>query len=190
LAFSMLLAVGLFIVLPAAFFTFLKLHFLTWPVIGLNLCEGLFRISLFLIFLASTQFMADMRRVYAFHGAEHKAVNTYEAGQPLTVENVRKYTRIHIRCGTAFIMLVLVVSILVFSLLGKPGLFLRIGLKLVLLPLIAGISYELTRLAAGKPKFWLFQVLLFPGLLMQKLTTREPDDQQIKAAIAALKEVV
>ena len=187
---SFAFSIGLFIIIPATFFNFLRIHMVHAPVLLLATCEGLFRMAIFLGFMISTLFMADMRRLYEFHGAEHKAVNAHEAGLPLTIENVRKQTRIHTRCGTSFIMLVLLISILIFSLIGKQDLIHRIFWKILLFPVISGIAYELIRVAAKFSKIWLFNIILYPGLLVQKLTTREPDDEQIQAAISAIKEVI
>jgi uncharacterized protein YqhQ len=128
-----------------------------------------------------------MRRGFGFHGAEHKTVHAYEAGKKLTIENVRKYSVIHPRCGTSFILVVFVMSIVVFSFLGRPDLLHRIAYKLILLPLIAGLSYELIRLVT-KTSLLVQYIFLWPGLLMQRLTTREPDEAMMTAAIAALQE--
>lgn len=185
---SFLIAIGLFVVIPATAFSFLKNSGLVTSVLGLNLIEGLFRTSIFIVFLISTLFMDDMNRMYQYHGAEHKAVNAYEDNSELTIENVEKYSTIHLRCGTTFLMVVLIVSILVFSILGRPDLLNRIILKLLLFPLISGISYEIIRLAVRFKKIYF--LLLWPGLLMQKITTKEPDKSQMFAAISALKEVI
>lgn len=187
---SLAISVVLFVVVPASFFNYLRMHYGGLNIILMNACEGLFRMSLFLGFIASTQFMKDMLAVYAYHGAEHKAVNAYEAGAPLTVEGVKPYSRIHLRCGTTFIMVVLLVSILVFSLIGRQDLLHRIGLKLLLFPVISGISYEFIRLAAKYSTHFLSRILLFPGKLVQRMTTREPGEKELNAAIAALKEVI
>ncbi|OGI06333.1 MAG: hypothetical protein A2Y40_00385 [Candidatus Margulisbacteria bacterium GWF2_35_9] len=187
---SMFFSVALFVVMPAVFFTYLKNHFSSMNIILLNLSEGLFRISVFLSFLISTIFMKDMRSVYEFHGAEHKAVNAYESGANLSVTEVQKYSRIHTRCGTSFLMVVLFVSVFVFTFIGRQSVFTRIGLKLLLLPLISGISYEIIRFAAKHNKNVFLKVLLLPGLLIQRITTKNPSDRQVEAAIAALQEVV
>jgi uncharacterized protein YqhQ len=152
----------------------------------LNLLEGVFRIAIFLIYLLSISRMKDIRRVFEYHGAEHKTVHCYENNEKLTVENVKKYKTLHPRCGTSFLMIVMVVSILLFSLLGWPGIIARILSRILLLPLVAGISYEFIRLA-GRSSFPLIKMLNTPGIWLQKLTTREPDDMQIETAIAALK---
>jgi len=135
-------------------------------------------------------FMQDIRRVFEYHGAEHKTINCYEAGEPLVVENVAKYTTVHRRCGTNFMLIVFFTSVFVFSFFGRPPFVQRVLLHLALLPLVAGLSYELIRLA-GKPNppLWV-EVLAAPGLLLQKLTTREPDDRQMEVAIQALQTVL
>jgi uncharacterized protein YqhQ len=134
--------------------------------------------------------MSDMRRVYMYHGAEHKTVFAWEDGQDLTVENVKKYSTRHPRCGTSFILFVMIVSILVFSLLGRPDFLHRVVYKILLMPVIAGISYEAIRFTGKYAQFKLIQLLSWPGLALQKITTREPDDDQIEVAIAAMKKVI
>jgi uncharacterized protein YqhQ len=180
----------LFVIIPATCFNFLRSTFSSQPVLLLSFVEGIIRMSIFLGFIISTLFMSDMKRLYGFHGAEHKAVNAHEAGLELSVENVMKQSRIHLRCGTTFIMVVFLVSVVVFALIGQQTLLERIGLKLVLFPLISGFSFEIIRLAARYNKVWIFKLLLFPGILVQKLTTREPDEDQVEAAIRALHEAV
>ena len=146
--------------------------------------------GLFLCFLGATLLIEDMRRVFMYHGAEHKTVFAWESGQDLTVENVRKFSTRHPRCGTSFILVVMIVSILVFSLLGRPDFLHRVLYKLLLLPVVSGISYEVIRFT-GKHRDWQWvKILSWPGLVMQKITTREPTDDQIEVAIAAMKKVI
>jgi uncharacterized protein YqhQ len=145
---------------------------------------------MFLCFLAATLLMTDMRRVYMYHGAEHKTVFAWEDGQDLTVENVKKYSTRHPRCGTSFILFVMIISILVFSLLGRPDFLHRVMYKILLMPVIAGISYEVIRFTGNYTRFKLVQILSWPGLALQRITTREPDDDQIEVAIAAMKKVI
>jgi uncharacterized protein YqhQ len=152
----------------------------------LNLLEGVFRIAIFLLYLMSISRMKDIKRVFEYHGAEHKTVHCYENNEKLTVENVKKYKTLHPRCGTSFLMIVMVVSILLFSLFGWPGIKARIFSRILLLPIVAGISYELIQLA-GKSSFPLVKIINMPGIWLQRLTTREPDDLQIETAIAAIK---
>ncbi len=192
LALSLLISFGtalfFFIILPAYCFSLLRNAISS--TILLNIIEGGIRLGLFLCFLGGTLLMEDMRRVFMYHGAEHKTVFAWEGGQELTVENVRNFSTRHPRCGTSFILVVMVVSILVFSLLGRPDFFHRVLYKLLLLPVVSGISYEIIRFT-GKRRDWRWvQVLSWPGLLMQKITTREPTDDQIEVAIAAMKKVV
>lgn len=187
-AVSFSVAIFFFIIVPAFFFTQIK------PYVGnlllLNLLEGALRLGIFLCFLASTLLMADMRRVYMYHGAEHKTVFAWENGHDLTIHNVKDFSTRHPRCGTSFILFVMIVSILIFSLLGRPDFLHRVIYKLMLMPVIAGISYEAIRFTGKYSHSVLVQVLSWPGLMLQKITTREPDDDQIEVAIAAMKKVV
>jgi len=177
-----------FIIVPAYCFSLLK------NVISntflLNIIEGCIRLGLFLCFLGATLLMEDMRRVFMYHGAEHKTVFAWEHGQELTVENVKHYSTRHPRCGTSFILIVMIVSILVFSLLGRPDFLHRILYKLLLLPVVAGISYEVIRFTGKRIAWRWVQILSWPGLLFQRITTREPTDDQIEVAIAAMKKVI
>ncbi|PKN87357.1 MAG: DUF1385 domain-containing protein [Deltaproteobacteria bacterium HGW-Deltaproteobacteria-1] len=188
LVISFSVAIFFFVVVPAFFFTKIK-PFID-SLILLNILEGCVRLSLFLCFLAATLLMSDMRRVYMYHGAEHKTVFAWEDGQDLTVENVKNYSTRHPRCGTSFILFVMIVSILVFSLLGRPDFLHRVIYKILLMPVIAGISYEAIRFTGKYSHFKLVQILSWPGLALQKITTREPDDDQIEVAIAAMKKVI
>lgn len=155
-----------------------------------NLLEGFVRIGIFVGYLKVIGLFPDIRRVFAYHGAEHKVVNAYENGCPLEVEAVKGYSTAHARCGTSFIFAVLVISILVFALLGRPPIWVSIASRIVLLPVIAAIGYEVTKFGASHSKSILSQILLAPGLTLQAMTTREPDGGQLEAAISALKEVV
>ncbi len=185
---AIILAVGGFIVLPLYLANSVP-GLRTGNSILFNLVEGLIRIVFFLAYLFVISRLKDIHRVFQYHGAEHKTVYTYEAGEELTVENARKYTTLHPRCGTAFLMIVLVISILVFSIAGNPTLWLKILSRLLLLPIVAGISYEALRFSGGNyEKFWV-RLLTKPGLWMQKLTTAEPTDDMLEVAIAALKRV-
>lgn len=164
-----------------------------------SLFEGILKIGIYILYLWLTSLMSDIRRTYEYHGAEHKTIATYEAGEELTVENVRKHTRFHPRCGTSFIFLVLAISILVYSIVpinsemfiawfgvGKfVADLIRIACKLILLPIVVGISYELIKIA-GRYDNIATRIISAPGLAMQRLTTREPDDPQIECAIAAI----
>lgn len=188
LVMSISLVLIFFVALPAYCFTLLKPH--VTSVLLLNLLEGLIRLSIFLLFLLSTLFMADMRRVFMYHGAEHKTVFAWEAGEELTVEAVKKYSTRHPRCGTSFILVVMVISILVFSLLGRPDFVSRVVGKLSLLPLISGLSYEIIRFTGKYQNLAWIKWLSWPGLALQRITTREPTEDQIEVAIYAMKKVV
>jgi uncharacterized protein YqhQ len=155
-----------------------------------NIFEGLIRISVFIAYLKVISLIPDIARVFAYHGAEHKVVNAYEAGVPLEVESVKNYSTAHGRCGTAFLFIVLIVAVFVFALVGEPTLWIRILSRIALIPVIAVISYEIMKLGAAHMNNRTVRVILAPGLLLQRMTTREPDDSQIEAAIAALNEVL
>ncbi|HEY3247723.1 MAG TPA: DUF1385 domain-containing protein [bacterium] len=179
------LAVGLFFVLPTIGARMLERYLPT--VIALNLAEGGIRIAVLITYIASIARLPDIRRVYEYHGAEHKAVNTYEAGDPLDVGAVRRHSRFHPRCGTSFLLIVMIVAIIVFSFLGRPALPLRILSRVLLIPVVAGVSYEIIR--AGARYRW-FRPLVVPGMWLQRLTTREPDDAQMEVAVRALRDVI
>lgn len=183
-AVGLALAVGLFFVLPTIGARALD-RFLP-SVVLLNLVEGAIRVSILIAYIGSIARLPDIRRVYAYHGAEHKAVNAYEAGDPLDVAAVRRHSRFHPRCGTSFLLIVMVVAIIVFSFLGRPPLVLRIVSRVALIPLVAGVSYEIIR--AGARYRW-FRPLVAPGMWLQRLTTREPDEAQMEVAARALREV-
>jgi len=155
-----------------------------------NLVEGFIRIGIFLIYLKVIGLLPDIKRVFAYHGAEHKTVNAYEAGAPLEVESVRNFSTAHPRCGTSFTFIVLVVSIFVFALLGRPSLWISVAYRILLIPIIASISYELMKFGASHIENKIVRIFLAPGLLLQTMTTREPDDSQIEAGISALNTIV
>lgn len=152
--------------------------------------EGVIRLALLVGYLYLIGRLKDIQRVFGYHGAEHKAINAMENGQPLDVAHVRMASRVHTRCGTGFLLLVMVVSIFVFALVGSPTLLIKILSRIVLIPVIAGIAYELMRLGAANYRFRIVRWLLAPGLALQGLTTREPDDSMIECAIASLKRVI
>ncbi len=155
-----------------------------------NLLEGVVRMLIFVAYVGLIGLMPDIRRVFAYHGAEHRVINAFESGVPLTPAAVRQYSTSHARCGTSFIFVVLVVSIIVLSLLGRPVLWLSILTRIVLLPLIAAVSYEFIKWSADRQTNPVVRALTSPGLQLQKLVTRQHDDSQIEAAIAALKAVL
>jgi uncharacterized protein YqhQ len=185
---SFTVAIFFFVVVPAYFFTLLKSA--VSNTLLLNIVEGFIRLGIFLCFLGSTLLMEDMRRVFMYHGAEHKTVFAWENGQELTVDNIKKFSTRHPRCGTSFLLVVMVIAILVFSLLGRPDFVHRVLYKLMLLPVVAGISYEVIRFTGKHRNLKWVQFLSWPGLMLQKITTREPTDDQIEIAIAAMKKVI
>ena len=188
LVFSLLLTIGLFILLPS-FFTNLFRNKIKSPFV-FNIVEGLIRISIFLIYVVSISKMEDVDRVFEYHGAEHKTIHCYENGDELTVENVKKYPILHPRCGTSFLFMVMIVSIFVLSFFGWPSPLQRLIIRILMLPVIAGISYEINRLI-GKSNSALAYYLSYPGLVLQKIATvKEPDGEQIEVAIAALEAVL
>ena len=155
-----------------------------------NLIEGAIRLAILIAYLWSIGLSRDIRRVFAYHGAEHKAVNAYEHGADLEVEKTRPYGTAHVRCGTSFLLAVVIVAILVFAFVGRPALWLSIVFRIVFLPVIAAISYEFIRLSADHADRWFMKPLMVPGMALQSLTTREPDDGQLEVALSALREVV
>ena len=182
------LAILLFIVIPTWSMRFLT--GITQDHMALNLAEGVLRMAIFLAYIAAISSMNDIQRVFQYHGAEHKTIYTYEAGLPLKVENVRPFSTLHPRCGTNFLMIVMLISMFIFTFLGWPSLWERIASRIILMPVIAGVSYELIRYAGAHTDNPLVRIAITPGLLLQKLTTRQPDDSQIEVAIASLKAVV
>ena len=187
IALALVLASVLFIAIPTG--SAKLFHSLTDDPFVLNLLEGAVRLLIFLGYLAAISSMKDIRRVFQYHGAEHKTIFCYEANQSLTVENVQKFPRLHPRCGTTFLLIVMLVSIVVFAFLGWPDLWLRITSRILLLPVVAGISYEIIRLAARSENS-LVHAMIMPGLWLQYLTTRPPDDDMVEVAIASLKAVL
>ena len=158
------------------------------PSVAFNLVDGLIRMTFFLIMIFSFSLLKDIKRVFEYHGAEHKTVFTWEAGLPLTVENARPQPRQHPRCGTSFLMVVMLVAIVLFSLIKFDSLLFNFLIRLALMPVVAGVSYEIIRLSAKKESSWFFKLMTRPGVWLQNITTQEPDDQQLEVAIEALKE--
>jgi len=190
LALALLVGVGLFIVLPTVLmrlFGYREVEGL--GVIYMNLLEGGIRIGIFLLYIIGISLLKDVQRFFQYHGAEHKVIHAYEAGKPLKAEEILSMSPLHPRCGTAFLLYVMVVSILVFSFLGWQNMLTRIITRLALLPLVAGLAYELIRFG-GSMKSPLLGILLAPGLLLQRLTTREPDSLQVEVAVKALEMVL
>ena len=198
---GILFSVALFILLPSLLGEFIE-RWVTRNELVRNLLEGVLRIVIFLVYMFLVSRMEDMKRVFSYHGAEHKTIRCYEAKLPLTVENVRKQTRLHPRCGTSFLFVVIIVSILVFSVAsvilrpitpefnsGILNALVRMALKLLLLPIVVGISYEFNRMV-GRHDNALTRALSAPGMWLQHLTTNEPDDSMIEVGIAALTAVL
>lgn len=196
IAASLAFAIGLFFLLPTFASKWLAGFFDDHAVVD-AVFEGGIRLVLFVLYLWAIGFMPDIRRVFGYHGAEHKTINAYEAGEDLTVANVQRHSVQHTRCGTSFLLYVLVISIILFAPLTfagvEPGwlaLLLRFVTRLLLIPIVAGIAYEIIRFSARHDKNPVMRGLITPGLLMQKLTTREPDDKMVECAIAALRPVL
>lgn len=188
MGFALLLTVVLFIILPAFLLRFVQ-GFISSNIL-LNLVEGLIKVSFFVAYIAGISWMDDIKRVFAYHGAEHKTINCYEAGEELSVENVAKHGRIHARCGTNFLLITLFTSVFVFSFFGRPPFLQRILIHMAIMPLVAGLSYELIRKAGQKDCHPIFKWLAKPGMLLQNLTTKEPDSEMLEVAIQALKTVL
>lgn len=184
---SLLIGTLVFVVLPTVFARLLRnvIPSNFW----LNIVEFGIRIAFFLIYLVLISQMREVQSLFQYHGAEHKVVHTYEAGLPLDVENARLQTTLHPRCGTAFLLVVFFVSMFFFAFLGWSNLLLRILSRVALMPIIAGVSYEMIRVA-GKSCSPFVKWLIYPGLMLQKLTTREPDDRQLEVALAAMRGVL
>ena len=187
IVFALALACVLFIAIPTG--AAKLFHVVTEDPVFLNLMEGFLRLAIFLAYIWGISRMKDIRRVFQYHGAEHKTIHCYEAGLPLTVENVQTFSRLHPRCGTNFLLIVMLVSIFVFAFLGWPSLAERIASRIVLLPVVAGLSYELIRLA-GRSENAFVQTAIKPGLWLQYLTTRPPEDEMVEVAIESLKAVL
>lgn len=186
--FSIGLAIVLFIVIPTYVTKFLADNIESTFV--LNMAEGILRLAIFLLYVSAIAMMKDIQRVFQYHGAEHKTIHAYEAGVELTPENVQKFSTLHPRCGTNFLLIVMIVSIFMFAFLGWPDLTYRILSRIVLMPLVAGISYEVIRFAGNNFKKPGVKFLIYPGLLLQKLTTRQPSDDQVEVAIKSLQAVL
>lgn len=183
---SVVFAVGIFIVLPYYLSGLLKGYIRNESLMAI--IEGGIRIAIFVLYILAISLMKDIRRLFMYHGAEHKCINCIEHGRPLTVRNVRRSSRQHKRCGTSFIFFVFIVSIILFFFIRVDNTLEKVVLRILLIPLVAGISYEIIRLA-GRSNNILVRILSAPGMLVQRLTTREPDEQMIEVAIAAVEAV-
>jgi uncharacterized protein YqhQ len=190
LIFAFALAIGfaimLFKVTPALLTSWLPIDTTGWFVI----VEGLIRVAIFVLYILLISLLPDLRRVFQYHAAEHKAINAYEAGEELEPEKVQRFSLIHPRCGTAFLLWVMVIAIFVFAFFGRPTWYWLIASRILLLPLIAGLAYELIRFAGKHTGNRILMALLAPGLWLQRLTTREPSLDQIEVSIRALREVL
>lgn len=188
---SIAFTVGLFILLPNLLASILPFDKKTTSgVIYYNLFEGVLRVGIFLGYLSLTSKMKDIQRVWQYHGAEHKTIHCYENEEELTIENVRKYTTKHPRCGTSFIFIVMIVSIIVFAFTGWNSIWVNILLRVALIPFVAGVSYEVLKFMGRRTEWRIVRILSAPGLAFQSFTTREPDDSQIEVAIAAFTNVM
>jgi len=190
---SILLGIALFILLPlyatkllgAIFISISKSSFL------FNFVDGIIRVFIFLIYIIAISMWKEMRRIFEYHGAEHKVIHAYEQGKELTLTNIKDHSPLHPRCGTSFLLIVMVISIFTFSFIPQEWPFIyKFFSRLILIPLIAGLSYEFLKLSARMKHNLIMHLLIQPGLLLQRLTTREPDEAQIEVAIKALKEVL
>lgn len=185
---ALILAIGIFFVLPTYLGKFIY-KFIS-NVFLYNLIEGLIRFAILLLYVIFVSLLKDIRTLFEYHGAEHKTIHAYEAGDELTYENANKYSTLHMRCGTAFLMIVVFISILIFSILGEQTLIQRVIYRIVLIPLIIGISYEFIKLAGKFPGSKISKIVSIPGLLFQKLTTRNPSEEQLEVVIVALEKVI
>ena len=183
------LVVALFFIAPL-FLTKLVNSFLPDNSITFMIVEGIIRLAIFIAYLKVIGFMPDIKRVFTYHGAEHKTVNAYEAGVPMEVESIKSYSRAHVRCGTSFLFLVLVVAIIIFSIVGRHVLWLMVLYRIVLIPVIMGLGYEIIYFGARHTGNWFMKIILAPGLWLQSLTTGEPDNSQLEVAIAAMNKAV
>ncbi len=186
---ALLFSVGIFILGPTLLTNLLKT--LITNSLLLNLVEGVLRVMLFVGYVYLVSKLEDIKRVFMYHGAEHKTIYCYENGEELTVENVRKYSTLHPRCGTSFMINVMLISIIVFSFFGWPNPFMRLIIRLLMLPVIAGLSYELNKYVGKCDNGNIFtKIITYPGFLIQKITTKEPDDSMMEVAIAAMERVI
>jgi uncharacterized protein YqhQ len=188
-ALALIMAVGIFFVGPLVLVSLLN-QWTPLPPLAQHLIEGGIRLALFLAYVWAIGFMEDIRRVFGYHGAEHKTINAYEQNLDLVPEQVDHCTTLHPRCGTAFLLIVMIISIFVFALVGTPDLWVRIISRIVLIPVVAGIAYEFLKFSAAHPDNPLIKLLIAPGLALQRMTTREPDLKMLEVSIAALKKLL
>lgn len=184
---ALVMSVGIFMLLPTVAVGFVKRF--TENILALNLIEGLVRMVIFVLYIWVISRMKDIKTIFQYHGAEHKTIHCFENGLELTPQNAQTFYTLHPRCGTSFMVFVMIIAVLVHAFMGWPNVWLRIISRILVLPLIAGISYEVLKWA-GRSDNWLVKILSLPGLYLQKLTTNEPDDKQLEVAIAAVKAVL
>lgn len=184
---SLVISVGIFMVIPTTVGGIFS-KIIDNKLI-LNLIEGIIRISILFAYLVIISKNSDIRRVFEYHGAEHKSIHCYESGLELTVENARKFTTLHPRCGTNFLFIVMATSIILFSFFGWPNPLIRIAMRILFIPIVSGISYEIIKFL-GKYDNKLTKIVAYPGMMLQKITTKEPDDEQLEVALTALKAVI
>ncbi len=189
LTLGLVVAVVLFILLPAGA-TQLLTRFFGKSNFLWNLIDGVIRILIFFLYIWIVSRMPDIQRLFAYHGAEHKTIHAYEHGLPLEPEPIQKFETMHVRCGTSFLLMVMVVAILVYSVIPANDIFTRIGIRLLLLPVIAGLAYEVIKFAGNHSDNPVVKVILWPGLMLQKMTTREPDDSMVEVAVLAMRPVL
>ncbi len=189
IAVSVAVAIGIFFVTPLAIISLLN-NFFEIPLLVQHLIEGVVRLALFLGYVWAIGFMGDVKRVFGYHGAEHKAINAYENDVELVPEKVAACSIVHPRCGTAFLLIVMVISIFVFALVGDPNIWIKIASRILLIPVIAGIAYEFLKFSAAHQDNPIMKVLIAPGLALQGMTTREPDLSMLEVSIASLKKLL
>lgn len=190
LGIAMLFAVGLFVALPLGAAKLFEVFFgLEHPIL-FNLAEGIVRVLVFFAYLGVITLLPDLRRVFEYHGAEHKAIHSFEAGNGLDIKKALRFSTLHPRCGTAFLLVVMIMAVVVFTFIGKPSFFFLVLSRIVGIPLVAGLSYEVIRYAGRHKEGIVSRILLGPGLLLQRLTTREPSEDQVEVAVSALGEVL
>ena len=188
MAISAILVIALFFVAPLFLTKLINTHL--HSTILFNVVEGVIRIAIFIGYLKVIGMMSDVKRVFSYHGAEHKTVNAYEAGVPMEVNAIKNYSRAHVRCGTSFLFLVLIIAIIVFTFVGRHNLWLMVGSRIVLIPVIMSLGYEVIYFGARHTKNWFVKIILAPGLWLQSMTTAEPDDKMLEVAIAAINKAV
>ncbi|MFC1903402.1 DUF1385 domain-containing protein [Chloroflexota bacterium] len=188
IAIAMVLAIVLFLIIPL-FLTRLINPYINSSMV-FHLIEGFIRLVIFIVYLKIIGLASDIKRVFTYHGAEHKVVNAYEADAPLEVEKIRKHDTAHVRCGTSFLFVVLIIAIVVFALIGRPSVWIMVLARIMLIPVIAALGYEVIHFGAKHHKNALVRAVLIPGLWLQELTTKEPDDSQMEVALAALQKAI